>query len=175
MAYIDDIMYIPLRRAFIRPVSSYYTSNFDKNGAINHQSPKIGAREMFAEVYENTTDIFDELRPRNVTNDSVVGIMKEEDFTTRDEHYFGYLKDLKEQDRLKEKENAKFKHTEQDYQHLRSSNFGDILIDYEKSKVDRAVEYDDFSNEVDMVKIMRKVKKSMSENSKNTMKDLLLE
>lgn len=92
---MDDIMYIPLRRAFVRPVSTFYSSKAKTNESATEEDADVTIGNMFKEISRNSVDIFDELRPRNVTTDSVKDYIKGEDYRTREHHYFDYVRTKK--------------------------------------------------------------------------------
>lgn len=85
-------MYVPLRRAFVKPISSFYTSKAITDQSSTQETADLTLGNMIKEISRNSVDILDELRPRNVSADSVKDYIKGEDYRSREQHYFDYVR-----------------------------------------------------------------------------------
>lgn len=90
-------MYVPLRRAFIKPISAFYGANYTSGQSAKEVAANITVSDMVKEITHNSVGLFDELRPRNVTGDSVKDYIKDEDYRSREQHYFDYIRSNKQE------------------------------------------------------------------------------
>lgn len=177
IAYMDDIMYVPIRRAFIRPVTSYYASQYKPGSSDDNEKIK-SIQDVVDEVKKESIDLYDELRPRNVTSDDIKEFLKDNDFTTREQHYFNYIRNKKvanaEKEGEKEEPKSEFKplYPEDEYDKLKQMGYADIFHKYAKSRAGHAIEYEEFDAFDDMVKIIKQPKRRLSRESKVLKKEL---
>lgn len=166
---MDDIMYVPLRRAFIRPITSFYAANYS-SANVGDTVTKMSFKDVVSEIGEQGKELAYELTPRNVTSDDIRDFIKDNDFTTREQHYFSYIRSKKaaEANPVDEEEynSGKPKYASDDYKKLRNTSYGDILKTYHEGKTKEAEEYHEFDTEMDMLKIIRKPKKKVSKDTK---------
>ena len=96
VGYMDDIMYIPLKRAFIRPIQSYYVTNFAPQLMPGSTlESKMSINELADQLSEEGRSVFNEIRPRSVTSDSIKELINDSDYRSREDHYFGYIQRVK--------------------------------------------------------------------------------
>lgn len=166
---MDDTIYHPLRRAFIKPLTTLAFSNI-KSENVNDQVLNYSFKDALSEMATEGKKTAKDLRPRGVTNDDVKQFIKDDDFKSREQHYFDYIRKRKMElaNKPDEVENLKPKHSPDDYKKLSSTSFNDVFNKYHKGKQNRAVEYYDFNDVMDMVKLVKKPqpKTSVSETKK---------
>lgn len=127
-------------------------------------------KDVVSEMGEQGKELAYELTPRNVTSDDIREFIKDKDFTTREQHYFNYIRSKKASEanplREDEYESGKPKYSPDDYKKLRNTVYGDVLKSYHEGKSKEPEEYHEFDNEMDMLKIIRKPKKKLSKDTK---------
>ena len=173
MLYMDDIVYLPVRRAFIRPVAAYYTTVPGEYNASNPQNFK----DVIYEVKDKGADFFREMKPRNVSLDNVKDYVQDEDFRTREDHYFSYIRRRKQEaeDRQEREQPFVEKHSKDEYNKLKRSTLKDFYSVYESTKQGRAVEYKEFDTFPDMLHIISKTgkRRDQSQNIESELNEVL--
>lgn len=155
--YMDDIVYVPIRRAFVRPVIAY----FNAYPSEAHPDSPQNVRDVLHDFKEKGSEFFKEMKPRDVSLDSIKDYVKDEDFRTREEHYFNYIRRRKEEEEDKQSQLEPFveKYSKQDYDTLKKSTIKDIYSVYETTKQGKSVEYNEFDTFPEMLQIITKGKK----------------
>lgn len=155
--YMDDIVYVPIRRAFVRPVIAY----FNAYPSEAHPDSPQNVSDVLHDFKEKGSEFFKEMKPRDVSLDSIKDYVKDEDFRTREEHYFNYIRRRKEEEEDKQSQLEPFveKYSKQDYDTLKKSTIKDIYSVYETTKQGKSVEYNEFDTFPEMLQIITKGKK----------------
>ena len=155
--YMDDIVYVPIRRAFVRPVVAY----FNAYPSEAHPDSPQNVSDVLHDFKEKGSEFFKEMKPRDVSLDSIKDYVKDEDFRTREEHYFNYIRRRKEEEEDKQSQLESFveKYSKQDYDTLKKSTIKDIYSVYETTKQGKSVEYNEFDTFPEMLQIITKGKK----------------
>lgn len=94
---MDDIIYIDLRWKFIKPAYAFFGINiplYNKDLDNLTQEQIDGINEVYAKLGLTTPDnFFETYKPQFSPRDGIRAIMKEEDFTAKEDHYFNFLKE----------------------------------------------------------------------------------
>lgn len=161
ISYMDDIMYVPIRRAFIRPIHSYYVTNYAP-GIMPESTEKMSLSELGQQISDESIAFAKEMKPKSVTTDNIKDFIKDEDYTTREQHYFRHLRSLKETlpaEVSHNKENPTQKYTPDKYDKLKEFGFNEIMTQYSMIKQNKGLIKEDIENVLntnDMVKIVKK-------------------
>ncbi|CAI2370377.1 unnamed protein product [Moneuplotes crassus] len=160
MCYIDDIVYVPIRRTFIKPIYSYYYVNYGTSNLPEENKSKMGVSDVITEISNKGGSYLSELRPRDVTGDRNTFVFKENDFKTREQHYFDYIAQRRmEQGDSFEKPDSTQQHdkySNEDYKSLAFITPQDLMDKYVTNSQDTAQEYNEVFNSFDMIKIVQK-------------------
>lgn len=176
---MDDIVYVPLRRLFVRPLSAMYSSKYSTNAQIIDEVTKYSFKDAINQFSQEGKEVLVEMRPRGVTRDNVKDFIQDQDFKTREQHYFEYIRNRKANLPDSESEPPQFqKHSPEDYKRLQNTTFSDIFRTYHTGYRQEPMEYKDFNDVMDMMKIVKKPQrklsdKSLTNESSNTLKDLV--